>query len=497
MKSGRRYIIIGIAALVMGLAVMPVAMGQSVGSRAGLGDAAGSGDDVRGAVAVSDDVRVRRIMSLQECCDLAVGNNVDVRNAALDSAAAVLRTREALAEYFPSVSATAMAFHALDPLLRISVSDVLGRSDMALQIQDQVQQWGAAYGLNTTYNALQYGYTGGLSLTQPVFAGGRIVNGNRLAGVGVKAASAKSSMQKRTTREQVSRDYYQIVSLQQKMETLQAVQTMLDTVLNDVSSAVAAGVAVETDLTNVKIKKAELSSANRKLTSGLRLAKMNLLNSIDVQYNPYPGVESEYPSLDEFEFEGSLENLPVPEAVYVDEQQAVASLDEQKLLDMQVQAKQLEKKMVLGEALPSVAMGATYGYAKTFNDPRWNGAVYAMVRIPITDWGKNSRKLERMELEVRKAQNTREYLGAQLVLQMRKLYVELECAYDQMQIQYETMLLSSERFRQMYGNYSAGVSTLSELLQSETAMRSAQQDYIDACLEYLVALQAYGLRTGK
>lgn len=437
----------------------------------------------------------KQVLTLEQCCALAMDNNASVRNSELDVQAAKLRTQEALAEYFPSVSATAMAFHALDPLLHITITDVLGHSDMALQIQNQAQQWGAAYGVKTEYNALQYGYTGGVNLSQPVFAGGRIVNGNRLAALGVKAADAKASMQRRSTREQVSKDYYQIVSLQEKMQTLDTVDALLDTVLHDVTVAVNAGVAVPSDLTSVRIKKSELRSARSKLVSGLRLAKMNLLNSLGVKYNMYSAVESEYPSLEEFEFTGSLENLPSPFEVYRDEQEVAATLDENKLLDMQVKAKQLEKRMVVGEALPTVALGGMYGYSKTLNNPRWNGALYAMVKIPLTDWGKNSRKIERMELEVQKAQNSREYLGAQLVLQVRKLYVELESAYDQMLLQHEVVMLQTERFGQSRVAFASGSGTVNDLLQAQTALRSAQQDYIDSCLDYLTALEAYTLRT--
>lgn len=436
-------------------------------------------------------------LTLEKCRQMAAEGSADLRNAELDVVAAGLQKQEALAEYFPSVSAMGLAFHALNPMLHITMTDVLGRSDNSLYLQQRLREAAAPYEVKTQWDALHYGYSGALTLTQPVFAGGRIVNGNALAALGQRAAGVKASLQRRTTLQQVDKDYYLILSLQEKQATLEGLQALLDTVQRNVAGAVAAGVAVKTDLSAVQIRRSELKAGMNKLATGLKLAKMNLLNSIGVRYNPYPTLPSDLPSLDSFEFTGSLDFLPSPKDVYVDEGQLAASLDETRLLDMQVEAGVLKKRMIVGESLPSLAFGASYGFSKLLDSPRWNGAMYAVLQIPITHWGKNSRKIQRQDIEIQKARNQREYLGQQLVLQMRQLYMELTCAWDQIAIAREGEALAAERLAQVREGYTAGVNTVMDLMQSESALRDATQARIDACLDYMTALEAYRLRSGS
>lgn len=436
------------------------------------------------------------LLTAERCVQMGLQNNVDVRNADLDAMGARLQKQEAFAEYFPSVSAMGLAFHSLSPLIDISVTDVLGTSDMAWYIQDRLQEMAAPYDIRTRYRALSHGYSASLTLTQPVFAGGRIISGNRLAALGVEAADVKRSLQQRQSAEQIQKSFYQVLALQEKQASLEVTACLLDSLYKDVSSAFEAGLALQTDLSAVSIKMAELKAGQSKLRLGLRVAKMNLLNNIGMEYNPYPGiVDAEgRPSIDDFVLEGSFADVMSPDKAYVDEGKVASELDEARLLQMQVDAKVLERRMTLGAALPSVVFGASYGYSRMLTSPKQNGAMYAVLQIPITDWGKNSRKLERQRLEVLKAENQRDFYQGQLVLQVRQLYMELCSAWDQMQIARESEALAARRLSQLRGSYEAGLCTLTELLQCEHEHRSAQESYIDAGLDYLSALESYRLR---
>ena len=140
-------------------------------------------------------------LTLEQCRKMALENNADIKNAELDLQAAKAQRQEALAEYFPTVSANAFGFHALDPMIEIGVKDILGNSTAADNLNYIVEQLAPQLGISPTYTTMQHGYMASVSLMQPVFAGGRIVNGNRLASLGVDAASAKKNIVRRTTTE--------------------------------------------------------------------------------------------------------------------------------------------------------------------------------------------------------------------------------------------------------------------------------------------------------
>ena len=71
--------------------------------------------------------------------------------------------------------------------------------------------------------------------------------------------------------------------------------------------------------------------------------------------------------------------------------------EENRLLEISVDAKKLEKRMVLGEVLPQIGIGGTYGYGAVIGEGRFNGALFATLKSPVTEWGKYSRKLQRYE----------------------------------------------------------------------------------------------------
>ena len=168
-----------------------------------------------------------------------------------------------------------------------------------------------------------------------------------------------------------------------------------------------------------------------------------------------------------------------------------ASLDEARLLEMSIEAKQLEKKMAVGEGLPEIGIGAAYGYGQMVGAPMSNGGVFAMVKIPVSDWSKTSRKVQRAQYEIDKARNDKEYLDRQLRLKVGKEWMDLETAWDEVGIAEDAVRLSEMIERQKEEEYAAGLCTLCELLQSQTDLQSARSSLVDAQTAYAYALAVW------
>ncbi|MDE6872446.1 MAG: efflux RND transporter permease subunit [Bacteroidales bacterium] len=434
----------------------------------------------------------RVTLTLEDCRSMAAQNNAAVANSRLDVYAAKAQKEEALAEYFPKVSVNAFAFYAIDPLLKIGVRDVLGNSDMANNITSWVNQNAPMYGINPYYSTLKRGYSATVSVIQPVFAGGRIVSGNRLAALGVEAASLQNSIQSRKSAEEIEQMYWQVVSLEEKMKTIGQVRKLLENLEKDLSSAVEAGLATQTDLLQLRLKMNELRSATTSVRGGIRLAKMNLCNSIGMEYAAYrTSAAGSLPYIDSIAVADNLPMLDEPMAYWRDENEIVAQREESRLLELAVEAKKAEKRMVLGEVLPQVGVGASYGYGDIIGNGSFNGAVFATIKIPVTDWGKYSRRLQRYDYQVQKACNDREYLGNQLLLQVRKLWFELTVAWEQMLLAEENVSVASSVAEDQMNQYKAGLVPLSGLLEAQTALRQSTDECVDARIAYRTALQSY------
>lgn len=431
-------------------------------------------------------------LTLEECREMALQNNSSAVGAALDLEAARYQKQEAFAEYFPRVSAMGFGFWAFDPLLEIGVKDIFGNNDFSNNLQGLIDSYAPMYGLPTSYTTLSRGYLAGISVMQPLFAGGRIVNGNRLAALGVEAAGLQQEVQRRSTSDEIEGYWWQVVSLQEKRELLAGSKEFVDTLFRDVTVAYGAGLVTEDELLQVKLARNELLSNEVQLDNGLKLAKMNLLNSIGQGYTVISANASEErPYIDSIVL-ADEEGLPgPPEAYYVDEESIAASMEETRLLELQVEAAELQKKMALGEALPQLAVGATYGYYDFTGKGDFNGLAFATVQIPISDWGKTSAKMKRLQTQVDKAASQRDYLQSQIILGVRQSWVELNSAWSQYQLALDSEAAAEASFGRVERNYEAGMVTIAELLQSQTSLRQASDKRADALNSYRQALRKW------
>ena len=431
-------------------------------------------------------------LTLEQCIDLAMQNNSSVLNAGLDVAAARAQKQEAVAEYFPKVSVNALAFYAFDPLLELEISDILGESDFTSTIQNMLDTYASQYGFSSYYSTLKKGVSASVSVVQPVFAGGRIITGNRLARIGLEAAELQQKIELRTTAEEIESGYWQILSLEEKLRCMDEVGTMLDTLYRDVLSASGAGLALETDLLRVRLKINELNSGRTRLKNGLRLAKMDFFNSIGVRYNPYSTFNCDsVPYIDDIRLADNIPELKSPDNYYRTAEEVAAAQEETRLLELSVESKCLEKRLAIGETLPQIAVGASYGYNNVIDKGSMNGLVFGMVQIPISDWGKTARKIQRLDAQVRKAENDRDYLHRQLVLQVHKLWMDLTAAWEQLQVSGENADMTRTLLSQMQAQYSAGMVPVSDLLQVQTLYAQAESDLLDRKIAYRNALAAY------
>lgn len=103
-----------------------------------------------------------------------------------------------------------------------------------------------------------------------VAAGGQIVNGNKLARVGEEVASLQLQLSDNEVERQTEQYFWQLAALQEKMKTVNAVDTLLGDIYKDVDVAVRAGIAMRNDLLQVQLRRKDIESQRVKLQAGSR-----------------------------------------------------------------------------------------------------------------------------------------------------------------------------------------------------------------------------------
>ena len=125
-------------------------------------------------------------------------------------------------------------------------------------------------------------YMAGISITQPIFAGGKIVAANKMAAIGKDAAAE----QRRMTREHVAADaeisYWSYVAVCAKVDMMKSYVALLDTALLQTKTAVDAGMATENDLLRIEARQSQAVYQLESVMAGADLCRMALCNTIGI-----------------------------------------------------------------------------------------------------------------------------------------------------------------------------------------------------------------------
>ena len=150
--------------------------------------------------------------------------------------------------------------------------------------------------------------------------------------------------------------------------------------------------------------------------------------------------------------------------------------------------------MAIGEALPQVGVGVSAGYSNLYgNAGKFNSIAFATVQVPLSDWGKVSRKAQRMELQIQKAENQRDFLSEQLHLQVEKYWLDLTSSYDEWEVAKEKREVAERLYNLSVSHFQNGLVSSSELLQAEASFLQAASAESDALSSYRKAVIAYSI----
>lgn len=423
--------------------------------------------------------------TLEQILDSARHNNIAIRSAKYNIEAAQQQRKEAFTKYFPNVSGTGLWFNAnkgmAETTLNLSenISPELGASLAQLFPPEAL----AALANPISISMMKNGTIGSLMAVQPVFAGGQIINGNKLAKVGEDVSRLQMQLSENEVEKTTEQYFWQLASMQEKMKTIEAVETLLSDIHKDVDVAVRAGVAMRNDLLQVQLRQNEVESQKLKLQNGLSLVRMLL--------SQYCGLrDTSFVITYQTDASSSLLSKQ-------DHNQALSATAEYQLLGKQVEAANLQKKMAVGQNLPTVAVGAGYTYHNLLDNDHTFGMLFATVSVPITDWWGGSHAIKRRKIEQQKAQDQLIDNAELLKIRMQNAWNGVEESYQQLLITQRSIEQAEENLRLNRDYYRAGTSKMSDLLEAQLLYQQSCDKHTDAYADYQNKLLEYRQAVGQ
>ena len=426
--------------------------------------------------------------TLEQLMDSALHNNIAIRSAQYDIEAASQQRKEAFTKYFPNVSGTGLWFNANKGMAQTTLtpSELIPpevSTSLAPLAQLLSEEALAALANPVSISMMKNGTIAGVQAVQPVFAGGQIVYGNKLAKVGEDVSRLQMQLSENEVEKTTEQYFWQLASMQEKMKTVEAVEAQLNDICKDVDVAVRAGVAMRNDLLQVQLRQNDVASQKLKISNGLSLVRMLL---------------SQYCGLRDTSFVISYQIDAVsPIGIRQDHQQALLGTAEYRLLGKQVEAADLQKKIAIGKNLPSVAVGAGFNYHNLLEKDHSFGMVFATVSVPIFDWWGGSHAIKRKKLEQQQAQEQL-YDNAELLkIRMQSAWNSVEESYQQLLLAQRSIEQAEENLRLNRDYYNAGMSKMSDLLEAQMLYQQSCDKRTDAFAEYQNKILEYRQATGQ
>lgn len=408
-------------------------------------------------------------LTLQTCRQMALAHNEDLQRADNEVRQAELDKEIAFRAYLPKLDGTATGTYMTD-------IDMMG---MELQMRGM--------------------YMAGITLIQPLYAGGRIIAGNKLARIGKECAEEN----RRKTRMEVIADadnaYWTYIAVEKKVQMLGSYQTQMDTICRQAEVAFAAGMGVENDLLRIQTKQSEIRYQLQKARNGLDLCRLALCNVLG------QSLDTEIVPLD------TLIEVSAPE--HMDE--SIAARPELTLLNKQVEAGEQQVKMARADVLPQIGLSAGYLYygniklkgmsydadgtafpfTQKFEDGL--GLVMASVSIPLFHWGEGLKKVKKARFDLENAQLDLQKNKRLLSIEARQAVQNVTDGYNMVQTARLSARQADENLRVMQERYKNALSTLTDLLDAQSQWQQAQSNLIEAQTQYKIYETEYLRATGR
>ena len=438
-------------------------------------------------------------LTLAQCRDLALGNNKNLRRGAEELRAAGYQKKEAFAAYLPSIDFAGGYMYNQKELSMFDSDQLLPVKTFNLEKQgyefnvvknpmtgEPIKVGGQFVPEQVAYlpkEALTYDihnvFFGAVTLTQPIFMGGKIVAMNKITGYAEELAKSRLDYSVTDVIYAVDAAYWQVVSLKAKQQLAESYVNLLDTLSHNVSLMIKEGVATRSDQLTVDVK---LNSARVDLTkvnNGLVLSRMALAQVCGLP------LDTRFSLADE-----DAPRVTTPAVIAddtpIDMQEVYSRRNDLRQLELGVKIYEQKAKVVRSEMMPNLALVGTYSFSNPnlydgFKN-KFNGqfSVGAMLTIPIWHWGGNYNKYRAAKAQTNAMRMELDNAKEMIDLQVRQATYKADEALKTRRMTEVNLAKADENLRCADLGFRDGGITVDNVMEAQTARLKAHSENIDA-----------------
>lgn len=320
-----------------------------------------------------------------------------------------------------------------------------------------------------TFEGKDMKYGASLTLLQPVYTGGRLLETIRMAKFQHSLAAHQAEYFRSAVCYQTDMQYWNTVARAELLQVATDYRNSIASFAKTIRERVEVGLVDPQDLLMAEVKLNEAEYQLLQAKSNLETGRMALNSLIGMELNASTAIEDSIPSVSMNHQLWNSDGMNRPELKIAFDQIRIAE-STQKLTDSKYK--------------PQLYVGIDGSYSspgynfKTDLDP--NYAVYAKLSIPLFEWGKRRNDKRASTFYVNAATDHLNQVTDQVNLEVRTARVSLSQAMDQVRLTENSLEKARENERMALERYTEGKVSVVEVIEAQNYRQASQTNYVQA-----------------
>jgi outer membrane protein TolC len=323
-------------------------------------------------------------------------------------------------------------------------------------------------------------YQVALSLTVPLYTGGRLRSGYRQAKYNYRSTQEAVRQSQQITVYNTKKAFFGYLLSREFVKVAEEAVEVAEKFYQNVKSQYEVGMASKFDLLRSEVRVANLKPQLIKAKNNLKIAELGLKTLIGLDLETMVEVEGElfFEPLDP-DLEAALDT-------------ALVSRPELKQLDYQKKMAGEMMKISRAGYFPTVAIAGTYNLWAdkiSLNGDNWQNfyAVNLVVEIPLLNGFTTSARVAQSRSMIKEIEHTQKGLGDLVQFEVRQAVLKLEEAKESLLSQDKNVEQAQESLRIAELNYDEGLATTLDVSSAQAALNQARINHSQALYDYVVS----------
>lgn len=319
-------------------------------------------------------------------------------------------------------------------------------------------------------------FFGVVTVTQPVFMGGKIIAMNRITKYAEDIARQMHDAEAENIIYSVDATYWQVVSLNAKLRLAHSYVNLLDTLHYNVNAMYNEGVATRNDMLSVKVKCNEAQVELTKVENAITLSRMALAQLCGLPIDTPMSLADE---------DAPLSNLPAI-ALNYNINDVYSRRHDLQALQLGIKINEQKSRVARASMMPNVAIIGAYSFS---NPNMYNGfsnsfdgafSVGATITIPIWHWGGNYNKYRATKVDETISRLTLADARDKVALQVSQAVFKTREALKTLMATSSNLENAEENLQIAQSAFKEGQLSPDKVMEAQTAWLKARSENIDA-----------------